>query len=128
MNSQKPLIVVLGSINMDLVIRCAHLPEPGETIIGNSCREVPGGKGANQAVAAARAGGHVAMIGHVGDDAFAGRLLQNLQCEQIDLGGVSPVEDCPSGIAVVAVDDRGENSILVPTVAWESMRLIFIPT
>ena len=73
---------------MDLVVRCAHLPVPGETIIADSSSEIPGGKGANQAVAAARAGGDVTMIGRVGDDAFADRLLENLRRENIDTGNV----------------------------------------
>lgn len=106
-------IVVVGSINMDLVVRCEHLPAPGETIIANDASEMPGGKGANQAVAAARAGGDVTMIGRVGDDAFAERLLQNLTNESIDVSAVEPTQDCASGIAVVAVESRGENSIMV---------------
>ncbi len=98
---------------MDLVIRCAHLPCPGETIIGKSCQEVPGGKGANQAVAASRAGGDVTIIGRVGDDAFSSRLLANLNNENVDTSNVAPTADCPSGVAVVAVDDHGENAIMV---------------
>jgi ribokinase len=113
MSASTPRIVVLGSINMDLVIRCAHLPRPGETIIGKSCTEVPGGKGANQAVAAARAGGAVTMIGRVGDDAFSARLLANLKNENVNTDSVKPALDCPSGVAVVAVDDHGENAIMV---------------
>lgn len=113
MESARPLIVVLGSINMDLVIRCDRLPSPGETVLADSCAEVPGGKGANQAVAAARVGGDVAMIGCVGDDAFATRLLKNLQTENVDSDAVRLVKSCPSGVAVVAVDEQGENSIIV---------------
>ncbi len=106
-------IVVFGSINMDLVIRCAHLPTPGETIIADSSSEIPGGKGANQAVAASRAGGCVKMIGRVGDDAFAGRLVENLHREKIDTSTVTLTPDSASGIAVVAVEAGGENSIMV---------------
>jgi ribokinase len=113
MSASAPRIVVLGSINMDLVIRCAHLPHPGETIIGKSCTEVPGGKGANQAVAASRAGGEVTMIGRVGDDAFSDRLLANLKNQHVNICNVKPTLDCPSGVAVVAVDDHGENAIMV---------------
>ena len=69
-----PKIAVLGSINMDLVVRCAKLPMPGETLLAESSSEICGGKGANQAVAAAKAGGQVSMIGRVGEDAFAERL------------------------------------------------------
>ncbi len=108
-----PKVVVLGSINMDLVIRCERLPRPGETIIARSSQEVPGGKGANQAVAAARLGGHVSMIARVGNDAFAGRLLENLQREQVHTESVLQCEDTASGIAIVNVEDSGENSILV---------------
>lgn len=108
-----PRIAVLGSINMDLVVRCGHLPVPGETIIADTSDEIPGGKGANQAVAAARAGGQVTMIGRVGDDAFAGRLLENLQKEKIDTAAVRATSGCASGIAVVAVESSGENAIMV---------------
>jgi ribokinase len=106
-------IAVLGSINMDLVIRCRHLPVPGETVIAHSSAEVPGGKGANQAVAASRLGADVTMIGSVGDDAFASRLLQNLSDEQIDVSQVTQRTQCASGLAVVAVEDAGENLIAV---------------
>lgn len=108
-----PRITVLGSINMDLVVRCQHLPRPGETIIAEDFREIPGGKGANQAVAAARLGASVSMIGRVGDDAFAGRLLETLRNEQIDTEAVLQTSDSASGVAIVAVEDSGENAILV---------------
>lgn len=104
--------MVLGSINMDLVIRCNQLPRPGQTIIADSSAEVPGGKGANQAVAAARAGGDVSMIGRVGDDAFSSRLVDNLQRERIVTTGVLPTAGTPSGLAIVAVESSGENSIV----------------
>ncbi len=108
-----PNIVIVGSINMDLVVRCVSLPAPGETIIAHSSAEIPGGKGANQAVAAARAGGDVKMIGRVGDDAFASRLVENLQREEIDTTHVQVSQACPSGIAIVAVEQSGENAIMV---------------
>ncbi len=108
-----PRIAVLGSINMDLVIRCAHLPAKGETIIADSSSEIPGGKGANQAVSAARAGGDVTMIGRVGDDAFASRLVENLRRENICTDSVVASSGCASGIAVVGVEASGENSIMV---------------
>lgn len=108
-----PRIVVVGSINMDLVIRCAKLPAAGETVIADSSAEIPGGKGANQVVAAARAGGDVTMIGRVGDDAFAKPLVENLRRENVNINSVLATESCPSGIAIVAVDSRGENSIMV---------------
>jgi len=108
-----PKVAVLGSINMDLLIRCAHLPTPGETIIANSASEVCGGKGANQAVAAARLGADVTMIGSVGDDGFARELLENLKREDINVSLVSRQSNCSSGLAVVSVDQSGENSITV---------------
>ena len=112
MNGARPRIVVVGSINRDLVIRCSHLPLPGQTVTASDLREVSGGKGANQAVAASRAGGMVSMVGRVGDDAFAAPLLQQLTDDKID---VMYVDRSPgsSGIAVVAVEDSGQNSILV---------------
>ena len=106
-------IVVLGSINMDIVVGCTHLPGRGETIIADSSAEVSGGKGANQAVAAARLGADVAFIGSVGSDAFGETLLGNLKRENIDVSHVSRRAKCASGLAVVAVEDSGENSIMV---------------
>jgi ribokinase len=107
-----PNIVVVGSINMDLVIRCVRLPVPGQTIIANSLTEICGGKGANQAVAAKRAGGNTTMIGCVGDDGFADQLMGNFHAEAIDC---RLVRRCPgpSGTAVVAVEDSGQNCIMV---------------
>jgi ribokinase len=109
----KPRIAVLGSVNMDLVAHCSHLPHRGETIIASSFSEVSGGKGANQAVAAARLGAEVTMIGRVGDDAFASQLRGHLDRERIDTTFVLPTEKCSSGIAIVAVEHSGENSIVV---------------
>ncbi len=113
MSASKPRIAVIGSINMDLLVRCGTLPRPGETILANSSAEICGGKGANQAVAAARAGGDVTMVGRIGDDAFAGRLLDNLQQEQIDCQHVRATAVTPSGLAIVAVESSGQNSIMV---------------
>ena len=110
--TSSPRVVVIGSLNMDLVVRCRRLPHPGQTIQAESSSEVCGGKGANQAVAAARAGGQVAMVGRVGDDAFAERLIDNLSQEGVDCEAVRRTA-CPSGLAVVAVEDGGQNSILV---------------
>jgi ribokinase len=98
---------------MDLVIRCHHLPVPGETCIGLDTVEICGGKGGNQAVAAARAGGDVCMIGRVGDDGFAQRLKNGLEAEQIDCQLLQASENCASGIAVVMVEASGQNSIMV---------------
>jgi ribokinase len=108
-----PRILVIGSINADLVVRCAKLPRPGETISARDVREVPGGKGANQAVAAARLGADVTMIGRVGDDAFGPRLRSGLLENGVNVDCVVSTPDCASGLAIVAVEDSGENSILV---------------
>ena len=103
---------MVGSINMDLVASVSRLPAAGETILGRRFATVPGGKGANQAVAAARLGGHVTMIGRLGQDDFAGVLREGLQAEGIDVAAVSSVPG-PSGTAVILVDDAGANSIVV---------------
>ncbi len=106
-------IAVVGSINMDLLVRSDRLPRPGETVLADDVRESPGGKGANQAVAAARLGAAVAMIGRVGSDAFADRLLGNLGAEGVNTRWVQRTAECASGLAIVAVDRTGENSITV---------------
>lgn len=111
--SYGPRILVVGSINMDLVVRSSRLPVPGETLTGSSLSEIPGGKGANQAVAAARLGGRVAMIGRVGEDAFGTKLKTGLQAEGIDVSAVAVTADSSSGVAVIGVDDRGQNCITV---------------
>ena len=107
-----PRIAVLGSINMDLVLWCPELPVPGETILAEASSEFCGGKGANQAVAAALAGGQVSMVGAVGDDAFSSRLIAGLQRHGIDCRKVSQLAGS-SGLAVIAVDRNGENCIVV---------------
>ncbi len=106
-------IIVVGSLNMDLVTRTAHIPQPGETILGSDLQYYPGGKGANQAVATARAGGKVTMIGRVGDDAFAQPLLDNLTEASVDSTLVHRTEGSATGVALIVVDDHGENSIVV---------------
>ena len=106
-------VVVVGSLNLDLVARAARLPGPGETVNGSTFAEVPGGKGLNQAVAAARAGAQVAMVGAVGDD-NAGTVLRSvLHDDGIDAVGLSVVEGVPTGRALIGVDDAAENSIIV---------------
>lgn len=105
-------IAVLGSANMDLVVRQPRRVEPGETIFGSSFRTGPGGKGLNQAVAAARAGASVAFIGAVGADDFGVRLRTWLQDEGVDVAGVRIADD-PTGIAQITVTDDGENAIVV---------------
>lgn len=110
---QPARIVVVGSINMDLVVRAPRMPRPGQTLTGSDFLTAPGGKGANQAVAAARLGADVAMIGRVGDDVFADRLVRGLQDAGVHTDHVLRTADCPSGTAVITVDDSGENSIIV---------------
>jgi ribokinase len=106
-------VVVLGSINMDLVAGCRELPRPGETLTATSFAEVPGGKGANQAVAASRAGGLVSLIGRVGDDGFATRLVGHLSEAGVDCSAVQATGESPSGLAMIAVAESGENQIVV---------------
>lgn len=107
-----PAIVVIGSLNMDLIVRSPRLPEAGETVAGSSLSTQPGGKGANQAIAAARAGGRVRMIGAVGDDAFGPALTGALDGAGVDTRQVRRVTG-PSGIALITVDDAAENTIVV---------------
>jgi len=106
-------IVVLGSINMDLVVRVARLPEPGETITGKSFETVPGGKGANQAVSCARLGAAVTMLGRVGEDAFGESLRNQLAEKGVDASEVQVAPNVSSGVALIEVDDAGENRIMV---------------
>ncbi|GAB4473215.1 MAG: ribokinase [Anaerolineae bacterium] len=106
-------IVVVGSLNMDLVVRVPRHPRPGETIIGGEFQTFPGGKGANQAVAAARAGSEVVMIGCVGDDAFGANLLQTLARDGVNTTYVRRDAQAPSGVALITVDADGQNAIVV---------------
>lgn len=106
-------IVVLGSINMDLVARVPRLLRPGETLTGRTFTTVPGGKGANQAVACARLGAATHMIGRVGADAFGEALRASLRGCGVDASGVAVQPGTSSGVAVITVDDAGENEIVV---------------
>ena len=108
-----PAIVVVGSINMDLVARMSRLPRPGETVHGDEFRTVPGGKGANQAVAASRLGAQVTMIGRVGDDAFGDSLRQSLLNYGVATQCVLRTPNCSSGVALIGVEASGANSISV---------------
>ena len=110
---RQPRIVVAGSINMDLVYRVSRLPQPGETLTGYSFQQIHGGKGANQAVAAARMSARVTMIGRVGDDAFGAELVAGLQCEAIDVSQIRTSPRTSSGLAVIGVEDSGQNCITV---------------
>ena len=105
-------VVVVGSINTDFVVLADRLPRPGETVLGGQLGVHPGGKGANQAVAAARAGAKVTFIGAVGDDAYGGQALDALAAEGIDVTRVRRVPG-PTGAALIAVGPRGENQIVV---------------
>jgi len=108
-----PKIVVVGSINMDLVVRTPAIPGPGQTVPGSNFSTIPGGKGANQAVAAARCGGRVSLIGRVGNDDFGQRLLLGLKGNGVDISAVMVSEAVSTGTAIVMVDNQGENSICV---------------
>lgn len=109
-------VVVVGSVTMDVTAFASPLPKPGETVLGTRFETIPGGKGANQAIAAARAGGSVAMIGCIGTDAFGDEVLANLEREGIDVAGVSRVDD-RTGIAHIRVDSAGQNDIVVVPLA-----------
>jgi ribokinase len=106
-------LVVVGSLNMDLVVRSPRHPEPGETIIGGEFRTIPGGKGANQAVAAARLGAQVEMVGRVGADGFGNDLLANLHAVGVDTTHVKQDSEASSGVALIVVDAKGQNTIVV---------------
>ncbi|PJJ20317.1 ribokinase [Janthinobacterium sp. 67] len=113
------MIVVIGSINMDLVLRVPRMPLPGETLTGGAFRTIPGGKGANQAVACARLSGkvagaqQVAMVGCVGDDAFGATLRSALVGDGIIDSHITTLPGVASGIASILVDDNGQNSIVI---------------
>lgn len=98
---------------MDSVIETEHMPQLGETISGKSIALIPGGKGANQAYAAGKLGGSVAMIGAVGADSFGDTLKQNLASVNVDISGLSSLKDVPTGQAFIAVEETGENSIII---------------
>ncbi|HRK18959.1 MAG TPA: ribokinase [Hyphomicrobiaceae bacterium] len=104
---------VVGSINQDIVVFAERLPRRGETVSGSSSLMFPGGKGANQAVAMARLGARVAMIGRVGRDAFGSGMVSFLENEGVDVGGVRVLEDAGTGVALVTVDASSENTIVV---------------
>lgn len=108
-----PRVVVFGSINMDLVAKTPRLPKPGETLTGHSFSTIPGGKGANQAVAIARLNIPTVMIGRVGKDSFGQELLQSLQSAKVQIEDILVDESVNSGVALIAVDDYGENTIIV---------------
>src|SRR5439155_4613279 len=132
----KPAIVVVGSLNMDFVVGVRELPAPGETVLGSNFQMFPGGKGANQAVAAARLGGQsvgVRMIGRVGYDIFADHLKASLAAAGVDVTAVHATKTQATGVALISVDRAGQNSIVVASGAngelaaadVEAMRPVF---
>lgn len=106
-------ICVVGSVNLDIVARAKKLPAPGETVTGATLARYPGGKGANQALAARRLGADVAMIAAVGKDAAAGEALALLRSDGVDLSGLIVDENAPTGVALINVSEAGENQIVV---------------
>ncbi len=111
--NQSRSIVVVGSSNMDLVVKAARIPAPGETILGGEFLMVAGGKGANQAVAAAKLGAKVFFVARLGNDLFGRKSLDNFRLEGLDTTYVSLTSDAPSGVALIAVDQAGNNAIAV---------------
>ena len=107
-------IVVIGSSNTDMVVRSSKMPAPGETVLGNEFDVIPGGKGANQAVAAARAGGEVTFITKVGNDDFGKKAIAGYQKDKINTEHILVDQEAPSGVALIIVDDStGQNTIVV---------------
>lgn len=105
-------ICVIGSLNMDLVVNVDTMPKPGQTIIGSNFKEVPGGKGANQAVAMARLNGNVSMIGKVGEDGFGQTLINSLKNDKVDTTYIHTTKGA-TGVALITVDKNAQNSIVV---------------
>ena len=116
-------IVVLGSLNMDMVLRVPHFPVAGETLLGHDLRHVPGGKGGNQAVSCARQGAAVRLLSCVGEDAYGAQLLTALRSDGIDVSHVQQVRDASTGVAVISVDDAGQNQIVVMAGANQQLRV-----
>ncbi|MCL9782470.1 ribokinase [Vibrio sp. S4M6] len=106
-------LVVIGSVNADHVLQVPSFPRPGETLHGSNYQVIPGGKGANQAVAAARLGADIEFIASVGDDAFGTNIRQQFERDGINVSGVKTQQNCPTGIAMIQVADSGENSICI---------------
>ena len=105
-------ICVIGSLNMDLVVNVDTMPKPGQTLLGGNFKEVPGGKGANQAVAIARLDGRVSMIGKVGNDSFGKTLVKSLNDDNVNTDYIHEA-DCPTGVAFITVDKNAQNAIVV---------------
>jgi ribokinase len=106
-------VVVVGSLNADFVLRVPRAPRPGETVVGSSFAQFPGGKGANQAYAAARLGAEVTMIGQVGGDPFGGWLRDSLAAGGVDVSSVGVDPAAPTGVALISIDESGQNQIVI---------------
>src|SRR3982074_2136877 len=104
-------VAVVGSVNVDMVVRVPKLPGPGETVVGGEYWRAPGGKGGNQAVAAARVGADVSMLAAVGDDDLGAGAIEDLRAEGVDVGVMRRVEGVPTGVALLVFDSGGENLI-----------------
>jgi ribokinase len=120
-------ICVVGGINMDLVVRVPHIPRPGETVHGGGVSRFPGGKGANQAVAARRLGASVTMVGQVGADAFGDELIQTLEAADVDSSGVRRAAERSTGVAMISVASDGQNAIVVApgaNMAWDEAAVV----
>lgn len=117
-------VVVVGSVNMDVAVRTTRLPKPGETLLAETIQRSGGGKGANQAVGAARAGGaDTAMVGAVGSDGDGDTLLDDLRRDGIDVTGIRRVVDHPTGVALITIDADAENTIVVAAGANAAVQL-----
>ena len=108
-----PRVLVVGSINMDLIVRCARVPEKGETVHGDDLVTAPGGKGANQAVAASRLGARTSLVGRVGEDEFGPKLRANLDADGVDTEHVTSDPEAPSGVALILLESGGHNRIVI---------------
>ncbi|HLZ10651.1 MAG TPA: ribokinase, partial [Chloroflexota bacterium] len=113
MLDRSPAIVVVGSANVDMIVRSDRLPQPGETVVGGEFQTAGGGKGANQAIAASRLGAAVALIARVGNDAPGQSVLQSYRDEGLDLSAVTVDPDAKTGVALILVDAAGQNMIAV---------------
>jgi ribokinase len=121
-----PDVIVVGSVNADLVVRAARLPGPGETVTGGTFARHGGGKGANQAVAAARLGARTALVAAVGEDDFGADALRGLAAEGVDVDGVARLADVATGVALIVVDQRAENQIAVASGANAALDGAFV--
>jgi len=123
MQNHSASIYVIGSINTDLVVRTPTLPRPGETVMGSDFVVTAGGKGANQAVAASRLGGAVSLVARLGTDAFGDQALTRLQADDINCAWVTRDTTSPSGVALISVDEAGNNQIVVAPGANDTLGL-----